>query len=280
MSEREISTAFTRSYRAGTILFEEYDLGSRMYVIRSGRVKILKRYAEQEIVLAVLGPSDFFGEMALLENLPRSATAQVTEDAELIEVDAQTFEDMIRGNSEIAVRIMRKLASRVRELDRRLQHLLVESGTGRAIEVLRWLIPSGRPEGPWVRIPSQRAHVNIAAQAGITPTEVEEVLARLRQAGCLRDDGTDVLIADARTLDDYGTFLDLKRKYDPSVSKHHGHEPLPSGKDDINRALKRLLLALDVPGADEHEKSSALATQYKQYMALKQRFEPGEPAEG
>ena len=105
-------------------VFEERDPGSRMYVIRSGKVKIYRHLEGKEVVLAFLGPGEFFGEMALLENLPRSASAMCVEDSVLVEVDAETFEEMIRRNIEIAVRIMRKLASRVRELDARMEKLL------------------------------------------------------------------------------------------------------------------------------------------------------------
>src|SRR4051812_47901749 len=117
MVAKSASSAFTRDYPAGTVIFEERDPGSRMYVIRSGKVKIYRHLEGKEIVLAFLAPGDFFGEMALLEGLPRSASAMCVEDAQLVEVDQSTFEEMIRRNIEIAVRVMRKLAARVRELD-------------------------------------------------------------------------------------------------------------------------------------------------------------------
>src|SRR3954463_121840 len=90
-----------RKHRAGTTLFREGDPGRTMYVIRSGRVNIWKRIAESEITLAVLGPGEFFGEMALLEGLPRSASATVIEDATLVEVDQQSFETLVKKNSEV-----------------------------------------------------------------------------------------------------------------------------------------------------------------------------------
>lgn len=275
MTDKHLTWALTRTFPVGTLLFEENDPGSRMYVIRRGRVKIYRRFADNEMLLALLGPGEFFGEMALLENLPRSATAMVVEEAELIEVDGHTFESMIRSNSEIAVRLMRKLASRVRELDRRLQNLLVESGTGRAIEVLRWLIPTGTPEGPYTRIPGSRAHVSIAAQAGITPAEAEDVLARLRRAGCIKQDHGDVLIASVDVLSEYSSFLDLKRRFEPPTGRGAA-ETLGAGKDDQQRSLARLLNALQIPNDELETRQAALAHQYRQYVRLRQRFEPKE----
>lgn len=272
MATRDAANALTSSYPAGAILFEENDPGSRMYVIRSGRVRIFRRIGRREIVLAVLGAGDFFGEMALLESLPRSATAEALDPCELVEVDGVTFESMIRTNSEIAVRIMRRLASRVRELDRRLQNLLVDGGVGRAIEVLRWLLPQGTQEEGWVRIRSAKAHVNIAAQAGISPDEAELVLERLRRAGCLKEDGADVLVATTETLDAYGLYLDLKRRYDPEV-----HE-LPADltgrqHDDRRMAVQRLLNALGISASELASGQAALSSQYQRYLLLRQRFE-------
>src|SRR2546428_6922279 len=103
-----------RRHPSGTVLFREGDRGQTMYVIRSGMVNISKRIGDSEITLAVLGAGEFFGEMALLEGLPRSAGAMVVEDALLIEVEQATFETLVRKNGEIAVRLMRRASSRAR----------------------------------------------------------------------------------------------------------------------------------------------------------------------
>src|SRR5437588_91851 len=100
-----------RPHPAGTVLFREGDKGDKMYVIRSGKVKIVKHIADSDITLAVLGTGEFFGEMALLEGLPRSAEATVAEDALLIEVEGPAFDTLVRKNGEIAVRLMRRLSA-------------------------------------------------------------------------------------------------------------------------------------------------------------------------
>src|SRR5436190_1941756 len=126
-----------RKQPSGTVLFREGDRGQTMYVIRSGKVNISKRIGDSELTLAVLGPGEFFGEMALLEGLPRSAGATVVEDAQLIELEAAAFETLIRKNSEIAVRLMRRLSSRLREADRQIQTLMSRSGAARALSLVR-----------------------------------------------------------------------------------------------------------------------------------------------
>src|SRR5437762_8287197 len=131
-----------RKQPSGTVLFREGDRGQTMYVIRSGKVNISKHISDSDITLAVLGPGEFFGEMALLEGLPRSAGAMVVEDALLIEVEQAAFETLVRKNGEIAVRLMRRLSSRLREADRQIQSLMSRSGAARALSLVRTLAES------------------------------------------------------------------------------------------------------------------------------------------
>lgn len=271
MNGTEALSALAREYPAQTILFEENDPGSRMFVIRSGRVRIFRRVGDSEIVLAFLGAGDFFGEMALLENLPRSATAETVEHTRLIEVDAETFEEMLRSNTEIAVRMMSKLASRLRESDHRIEHLLMESAIGRCLEVLRWLIPQGVPEGEWVRLVGAALHIDLAAQAGIPSPQAKGVVDQLARAGCVRVSGIDLLIAQKPTLDEYAAYLDLKRKYDQPGAQLPS-EATSLKHDERLKAMQRLLSALKLTPEDLQARQQALSDQYRRYAELKRRF--------
>ncbi len=106
-----------RRYARGEVVFSEGDLGTEMYVIHEGQVEILRTVADERRQMAVLEKGDFFGEMSLLEELPRSATARALVDTTLIEINGALFDRMLRRNPEIGVRIMRKLSKRVREAD-------------------------------------------------------------------------------------------------------------------------------------------------------------------
>ncbi|OGQ78500.1 MAG: hypothetical protein A2289_15580 [Deltaproteobacteria bacterium RIFOXYA12_FULL_58_15] len=275
MSEKqEVGSVLTRTYPPGSILFEEHDPGSRMYVIRSGRVKIFRENAGNEMVLAVLGPGEFFGEMALLDSLPRSANAQTIEECALIEVDSHTFGKMVRTSPEIALRMMRRLASRVRELDLRLQNLLIDNGVGRSIEILRWLLSKGKPEGMYARLNASVVHIGIAAQSGIPPSEVTRVYERLRDAGCIKEDGKDVLVANSETLDAFSTYLDLKRRYDPNMA----NEGAPDNESEQKIAMHRLLKALEIDLSNLESDKAALSGEYNRYLDLRRRFELGKGA--
>lgn len=109
---------------SGKTIFREGDLGTEMYILQDGKVEILKELEGEEQQLAILEKGDFFGEMSLLEDLPRTATARALDDCKLIRINGATFDQMLRTKPEIAVRIMRKLSRRLRQTDELLKEAL------------------------------------------------------------------------------------------------------------------------------------------------------------
>ena len=114
---------FLNHFTKGTVLFHEGDEGEDMYIIQSGRVAIKKKVQHGETTLAVLEKGDFFGEMAVLERMPRSASAEMVEDGDLIVIGSEIFGDMIKSNPEIAVRMLRKYSLRLRETTRQIEQI-------------------------------------------------------------------------------------------------------------------------------------------------------------
>ena len=110
--------------KTGEYVFREGDLGTEMYVINEGKVEILNQVGDEEQVLAVLEKGDFFGEMSVLEDLPRAASARAATDVRLLQINGSTFDQLLQTNPEIAVRMMRKLSRRLRETDEMLKSLL------------------------------------------------------------------------------------------------------------------------------------------------------------
>lgn len=119
---------FMIPYPKGDLIFHEGEPGSEMYIIQSGKVEIYRDVGGEHRFSRVLEKGDFFGEMSLLEGLPRTATAQVLEDTELIVINGSTFDQMIKSNIEVAVRMLRKLSARLRETTDQLEAMLVQQG--------------------------------------------------------------------------------------------------------------------------------------------------------
>ncbi|MCZ6696213.1 MAG: cyclic nucleotide-binding domain-containing protein [Acidobacteria bacterium] len=107
--------------KKGASIFAEGDLGSEMYIVQSGSVRIYREVNGIKQELAIMEKGDFFGEIAVLEGLPRSTSAEAIDAVDLIEINTTTFDKMIRGNIEIAVRMLRKLSNRLQEANHKLE---------------------------------------------------------------------------------------------------------------------------------------------------------------
>ncbi len=124
MADDQLFQRFGKEFPQGTVLFREGEPGKEMYVVQHGRVTISKQVGDVEKILASLGPGEFLGEMSILNNKPRSATATCAEPAKLLVIDAKTFEAMIRSNAEIAIRMIKKLSDRLAEANEQIENLL------------------------------------------------------------------------------------------------------------------------------------------------------------
>ena len=111
-------------YSAGDIIFAQGDLGTDMFIIQEGEVDIIKHIANESHHLSHLERGDFFGEMALLENAPRTADAIAKTDVKVLVINGSRFDEMLRRNPEIAVRIIRKYSKRLREANSLLERLV------------------------------------------------------------------------------------------------------------------------------------------------------------
>jgi CRP-like cAMP-binding protein len=119
---------FLKRFQAGTVIFREGELGSEMFIIQSGQVMISRSVGGQQRELAVLEKGDFFGEMALLdENPERSATATAISDVEALQMRSADLDSMLRRKPDIAIRMMMKLADRLRETNRKYEELVGKS---------------------------------------------------------------------------------------------------------------------------------------------------------
>jgi CRP-like cAMP-binding protein len=115
--------SFVVRYEAGEPVFVEGDVGATMYIVQSGKVQLFRDVEGEAHVLGELEKGDFFGEMSILEGMPRTSCAKAVEAAELIEINSTTFDKMIKGNIEIAIRMLRKLSIRLRAAERKIESL-------------------------------------------------------------------------------------------------------------------------------------------------------------
>jgi CRP-like cAMP-binding protein len=112
------------TYVDGQAIFAQGDQGEDMYIVQDGQVEIVLEAPEGEVSLATLERGDFFGEMAVIEGAPRTATARSKGGCKLLPLRGALFIEMLQRDPETTLRIMRKLCSRIRQLQGRLAELV------------------------------------------------------------------------------------------------------------------------------------------------------------
>lgn len=135
---------FNRFYPKETMIFSEGMPGSELYIIQKGSVKITKIVDNTEVLLAVLKTGDIFGEMALLENKPRSASAIAFEDAYMLAVNKANFERMVKAQPQIVTRLTQLLAERIWFIYKQLANTLFTDPVGRMWDAMHMQLEKNR----------------------------------------------------------------------------------------------------------------------------------------
>jgi CRP-like cAMP-binding protein len=111
-------------YAAGDVIFQQGELGTEMFIIQEGEVDIVKHINGESHKLSHLEKGDFFGEMAVLESVPRTADAIAATEVRALAINGARFDEMLHKNPEVAVRIIRKYSKRLREANTLLERLV------------------------------------------------------------------------------------------------------------------------------------------------------------
>jgi CRP-like cAMP-binding protein len=215
---------FARDFQPGTVLFEEGHPGDYMYVVQSGEVEIRRQVGETQRVLAVLPAGEFFGEMAILNGRPRSATAVVRTPARLLVIDGKTFEAMLRARPEIALRIIKTVATRLEAANQHIELLLLPTANHRVVQCLRHMadeqiVLAGAQLNPGTAVLVPKRVEDIAARVGLPVHEVIEVVDRLRSARLvlMTEDagieGDGFIVPEVNRLLEFLEFLNLKDRF-------------------------------------------------------------------
>lgn len=147
------------AYSDGQVVFEQGDSGDEMFIIEDGQVEILFEDDDGDSVsLALLDRGDFFGEMAVLDGAPRTATARAKGECRVLPLRGEQFTEMLKRNPSITLRIMKKLSGRVRELQRRLGEVLDTSET---------LVDEVAPVAPQQAPAAQPLAVRLVHESGV-----------------------------------------------------------------------------------------------------------------
>lgn len=197
---------FGKTANKGEVLFREGEEGRQMYVLQTGKVRLTRSICGQDKLVADLGPGEFFGEMAILNQKPRGATATIIQEANLLAIDAKTFEAMIKANTEIAVRLIRSFSKRLDDANRQIETLLVRDANQRVVSSLMQ-----RVEQKGIRVPQGIQLAldieEMVTQTGIDRAKIQSVLERLAHLQLVVLMGDGVLVRDLQKLNEFRSFL-------------------------------------------------------------------------
>jgi CRP-like cAMP-binding protein len=196
---------FGNKIPANTVLFQEGDRGEEMYIIQSGKVKISKRIRGVEKTLATLEKGEFFGEMAILNDKPRSATAETLEPCEMLVIDRKTFDALIRGNVEIAVRFIKRLADRLRETNDQMEALMIKDNTSRLVSILAKHVKEHKKGGDFFMTIEELAGV-----AGIENSQVRMILEKLASVRIVELAGDKVQISSDEQVERLVRYMEMR----------------------------------------------------------------------
>ena len=200
LDDRELSSiaavAKTRRYAKDDVIFHADESGDVFCLIREGQVKVTMISPEgKEIILSMLGPGAFFGEMALIDDEPRSATVVATEPLEVVTIWRSDFLQILQENFSITRKILAELSRRLRKMSNRIESLATMDVYGRLARFFLDLAgESGKPlENGYVAV-TRPTHQSIANMIGTSRETVSRLIHDLMRQDLLLSEGKTIYL--------------------------------------------------------------------------------------
>jgi len=199
---RLAGAARRRSYRRGEVIFHQGDPGDSLHFLTEGRVKVvLDAETGEEAVIAILGPGECFGELALIDGEPRSATVETLEPVQTLSLSRADFMAVIRENPVVAERMLITLAGMVRRTDESMADLVFLDLEGRLVKKLLELADAhGRDVNGAIEIELPMTQEDLAAMIGATRASVNKLLGWYEDRGAIQRRGRRIAIFDRERL--------------------------------------------------------------------------------
>lgn len=187
-----------RRFPRGSYVMRAGEETDALYIILAGRAKVLIPDDDgNEVILSIIGPNEFFGEMGLLDDQPRSASVETLEPCEMLRITRGAFLACLKDNFDAALIIIRNLVKRLREADRKIESLALIDVYGR---VARLLIEMAQPvDGQWI-IEKAPPKQEIARMIGASREMVSRVVKDLHDKGVIRAEKRKIYVLDRQSM--------------------------------------------------------------------------------
>lgn len=205
LNEAELQRLASRSEmvacQRNTTFFFAQEQSDNIYLVKQGRVKLTRTSAEgREVILDILGPGEIFGELAVAGEELRSHSAVAVDDALVCIITRQDFEQLLKDHPEMALRVLKLVGLRRRELEMRLEDLIFQPVASRLVLTLLWQARRHgiREQDASVRLPLTQK--DLAHLIGASREAVAEQLAEFKQQGLLRTSYRAIHLTDPKAL--------------------------------------------------------------------------------
>ncbi|MGQ0569168.1 MAG: Crp/Fnr family transcriptional regulator [Armatimonadota bacterium] len=190
-----------RAFRRDTIIFHKDQAGDALYIVESGRLRIfLPAEGGEEFTIDVLGPGDVFGEMALLDGLPRSASAVTLEDSVLHTLSREEFQRYLAASPQLASALLSFLSGRIRHVMGYTETLAFLDVYGRVARVLLDMAERYGVKENGVVINVDLTQAELATMVGATRERINRALAAFRSQGLIETRGKKIVLLDSKRL--------------------------------------------------------------------------------
>jgi len=195
-----------KKYKKGSIVVLEEEMGAALFVIITGKVKVVRMDEDgREVILSIFGPGEFFGEMSLLDGMTRSASVVATIKTELFMIHRRDFLDLIQAYPQVAISLLGELAMRLRKADTQIKSLSLKDAAGRVANVLLMLADDlGMFRKGKVEVEDLPLQQDMANMAGTSRETVSRMIHKFIKEGLVTVKGNKL------TINDYEAF---RKKY-------------------------------------------------------------------
>ncbi len=206
LEERELEKiaklGVRQKYKKGNVVVIEQESGAALFIIVSGKVKIVRMDEDgREVILSIFGPGEFFGEMSQLATVARSASVIATEKSELLMIHRRDFLELLHEFPSVAISLLAELAMRLRKADMQIKSLSLKDAAGRVANVVLMLADDiGIFRKGKVEIEDLPLQQDIANMAGTSRETVSRMLNMFVEKGQIQLDGSKI------TINDYDAF--------------------------------------------------------------------------
>jgi CRP/FNR family transcriptional regulator, cyclic AMP receptor protein len=215
-NEQDILSKYGRTYHPEEVIFKEGEIGSEMFIIQSGKVRISKRSKDVEKTLVILENGDFFGEMAVIDKGPRSASATAVEETKCIALNEELFEQQMQHNARIVKKILKNMSARLRDANKQIENLLIRDNNRRVANTLLMLAHKhGNRATANIKMDFDFSVGELAKMVGLEneKPKMDEIIDKLMRAKVITIEDGQIVIVSLENLEKFIKYLEMKEEF-------------------------------------------------------------------